>query len=348
MPRLAIVLEGSDATVAAGRSIRGAVEVDASEGGARCDGLVVKTQWFAHGRGEVTTGDGDSVELFRGEWAAGERRSYPFELPGPEGPLTYHGTEVNLDWRVVATADVPWAVDPRAESELVLVRGERPEGDLVQRLVPEVIDGTTPQALTFLVPIVGLAFLLPGVCIAASGFRDVARGDMFGVPVAGFGLLFSGAACFILFILLRNRIAAAKLGEVDLQVTPAKVKPGEEVRVALRFRPTSDVSLGKITARLVGEERAKRAARTSDHSAGRSSRSTFTHTLHEEEVRLRETGPVHRLQDVALEATLRVPEGAAPSLAVIDNEVVWRVALQIEIAGWPDWIGDRTVLVLPG
>lgn len=339
MPRLEVVLDPPAPTVAVRQPIRGHVEVDAEKGG-RCDGLTVRAQWHTHGRGTVVTGGGEARELFRGEWAPGERARYPFELPGVEGPLTYHGTEVNLDWRVLATADVPWAIDPKAEAELVLVRGDARPLEVQQVLVPQVdAVAATQKALPCIAFFLVTFFLLPGLGISAFGAVRTLQGDPAGFMMVPFGLVFGGIAAFMLALVLRRSIAARKLGEVEVRVTPETVRPGEALRVDVAFRPKGGVRLNGVTAELVGRESASRGSGTN--------RRTFTHDLFREKVELRGRGEVRRLEDVSAEATLRVPEGAAPSLAVSDNEVRWSLAVHIDIEGWPDWESDQPITVLP-
>ncbi|MCP4500914.1 MAG: hypothetical protein GY822_13215 [Deltaproteobacteria bacterium] len=40
------------------------------------------------------------------------------------GPLTYRGELLNVDWFLKARADIPWALDPKAELVFVVQRAE--------------------------------------------------------------------------------------------------------------------------------------------------------------------------------------------------------------------------------
>src|SRR5689334_7308514 len=110
--------DGPDCTP--GEVIRGRVRATLGEHPVKCRALTLRHEWRTHGRGNQRSGTSASVTLFEGDWAAGERQEYPFELKVPNGPATYHGHFLNVDHYLVAEADVPWSFDPKAELELLL------------------------------------------------------------------------------------------------------------------------------------------------------------------------------------------------------------------------------------
>lgn len=337
MPRLTVQLR-EDPTIVVGQPIRGAVTVDCSDKGGRCDGLTVRAQWRTHGRGNVRTGEGPTVELFRGEWRQGDQASYEFELPGVDGPLTYHGTELNVDWEVVATADIPWAIDPKAAAELILVRGETPP-DRVRQLIAA--QEPTPElpaaALGCIVPFISI-FILAGLGVAAAGGMEVARGGWAGLIMVGFGLVFASVPCFALYMLMRNKLAASRLGEVDLRVEPTSIQAGGVVKVRLRYKPTADLRLNQVSCKLEGFERVVRGSGTD--------KTTTVHTLFSREEKLHE-GRARAGESVELTEEFKVPSDAAPTVSIDDNEVRWQVSVHFDIAGWPDWSRDVPFFVLP-
>lgn len=335
---LNVVLDRPDATYAAFEPIKGRVEV-LVDGDCRCDGLTLTAQWFTHGRGNEARGDGEKVELFKGEWKAGELLQYPFELHGLDGPLTYHGHELNVDWRLVAAADIPWALDPKGEREVVLVRGDA-KPDRVNQLIAS--EGRPTQA-TRLAPacgvIFGLVFALPGLFVMGAAVVAIANGELgavFGLP---FGGIFAAVGVFIAFMSMRNSIASRRLGKVDLGLAPGTVRGGEVVRVHLGFRPPKDVTINAIQATLVGLEEVVRGSGTN--------KKTYKHELHREQVTLMEKKHLHRLEDVGLDAALTLPKDAPPSFNASSNELKWSVTVDIDVEGWPDWSLEEPLIVLP-
>ena len=74
----------------------------------------VRTHWTTHGRGNIDIGSEDSVIIYQGDWRAGHRATYAFEVPISEWPPTYHGHHLNIEHFVEARANIPWAFDPKA------------------------------------------------------------------------------------------------------------------------------------------------------------------------------------------------------------------------------------------
>ena len=121
MPRceLSIHLEREDARFRPGEVIAGHVEarVDAV---CRCDALTVTFGWQTSGKGKVEAHEEPPARIFKGEWSEGEVARHPFSFTAPPGPLTYRGHIVRIGWSLRARADIPWAVDPKAEVEVIL------------------------------------------------------------------------------------------------------------------------------------------------------------------------------------------------------------------------------------
>ncbi len=154
MAYLRVVLDKT--SYAVGEPIRGLVEVE-NDKDCKCTALHVWAKWHTHGRGNTARGEAEKLELFQGMWTAGDHPSYPFQLPPLLGPLTYHGTELNVDWEVHATADVPWAIDPKGDAPLTLTRGSAPPERVNQLTVP--VMGQQAAMDKALVPVAGCLLL---------------------------------------------------------------------------------------------------------------------------------------------------------------------------------------------
>ena len=127
---LEIVFDNDKREYHVGDTVKGKVNVKVNAS-CQCDKLTLDHQWRTHGRGNRAQGRVDSENLFSGQWDTPGTYAYPFELILPAGPLTYRGHHINVDWYLNARADIPWAIDPKAEEEVILTRGEY-KGDLIQ------------------------------------------------------------------------------------------------------------------------------------------------------------------------------------------------------------------------
>lgn len=334
---LTVVREQGDPTYRGGEPMRGhvVVRVDAD---CRCDGLTIRPAWRTHGRGNTATGQEAAAELFRGQWSAGEEHSYPFELPAPGYPWTYHGQEMNLDWALVARADIPWALDPKGDEEVVVVPGD----DTIDAEVAlqRGVHAHKPGQGGLCLALFGLVFAVPGLGIMGGGVVALARGNFGGVMMLPFGGIFAAVGLGVMFLGLRNRLAQMRLGAVELSVEPGRLRPGEAVTCTVRLAPKSDIELNGVTMTLHGREQVVRGSGTN--------RRTFTHDMHKVELVVADSKrSVRRLEDLQFEHTFRLPEDAAYSLAVSDNTVLWSVSVHVDVAGWPDWTEERPLLVLP-
>ena len=87
-----------------------------SDGGKQAKRIEVVWQRRISGKAKSTT-EIDSAEI---DVAEGQSQvSLPFDFAvDPEAALSYAGKTFQLAWEIVATADIPWAPDPSATSEI--------------------------------------------------------------------------------------------------------------------------------------------------------------------------------------------------------------------------------------
>lgn len=119
-------------------------------------------RYVTEGRGDRDSAVEGEIELFSGDWFEGEAYEYSFALPTPNGPFTYKGTDLNINWQLEARADsVEGTSETVTESFVLLpcverahsIRSARPmEGhDWVegkgQRLYPDDEEGRNLRAL---------------------------------------------------------------------------------------------------------------------------------------------------------------------------------------------------------
>jgi Arrestin (or S-antigen), C-terminal domain len=346
---LRIHLSKPDRTYAPGERIRGHVSVSADTA-VRTKGLSVSLGWRTHGRGNKAEGPESKVQLYSGEWAAGEQSSYAFELVAPSGPASYHGTIVNVDHYLTARADLPWALDPKAETEILLVppRGcpDYDFGPAYQAPAVALRGESTSVWLGTL--LVGGCFGLPGLAIMAAG---VAMGVSWlrGTSGSGgaypalfllpFGAVFAVVGFGIAALLQKRNMARRKLGDPLVNVEPSLARPGDRVSVQVTVQPRASVQLNGATAVFKGVEQAV--------SGSGSNRTTHTHELLQREVPLGAPPQLESGQMASFRASLELPKDAPYSFAATSNYVKWTVEIKFGIDGWPDWEREFPISVRP-
>ncbi len=296
------------------------VEVDAE---VQCSGLTLTRLWRTHGKGNPSSGAEERVTLFEGIWRAGERQEYPFTLTlPPEGPLTYHGQCLNLDWYLEAQADVPWAEDPAAQAGISVELGEE---------VPEAFaragEGKEPavylqgqgEAGPHVGACLGIAFALGGLALLRAAFS----GSDFGTGCVGscFTLLGLGIA----FFTIRAIVTLSKLGPVRATAEPQRIRPGEAIEVTLSFAPRKPLTVNTITAKLHGCERVT--------SGFGDKRRIHTHTFYEEELVLCSERSLSTGEGIELSGSLQLPEDAVFSVPGL----TWELSLDADLADLTDW-----------
>lgn len=333
---LRIELERADRTYTGGDPIRGEVVVEVGAE-CRCDGLGIELQWRTSGRGNTARGGARSEVLYTGTWYPGETHRYPFELEAAPAPLTYHGELLHVDWYLTATADIPWALDPKAEEALVLVRGAD-GGPARLDLDPRQAELMDPHRLVRdLLPLVaalfGCVFGCIGLGVAAAGVAVLTAGKTAdGVPLTAFGAVFVAVGVAGGWMFLRNKLAERRLGPVETELVPRSLCPGETLEARIRFHPRVRLELNRVTARLVARE-------VVTSGSGKNS-STRTHELLARDEVLADRQTISAGEEVALECRFELPADAPPAFSAPSNRLEWRVRFHVDIPGWPDWTSE--------
>jgi hypothetical protein len=333
---LRIVLEREDGLYAIGETVRGVVQLRVNES-CNCKKLTLTRQWRTHGRGNRAKGPKHEDVLFSGTLQPGEHQ-YPFEFSAPPGPLTYRGNYLNVDWYVKARVDLPWAIDPKAETEFLLMRGDYDGavdwGEGPEAKIEEAAKSRASGQLAL--GCFGMIFVLMGAAalvsmIMATGAKKPP------LPVYIVPCIFILAGLGVAYLEIRNILAERKLGGVDVTLSNPNPAAGEEVTCTLTFRPQSTVKLNSITATIEGSEVVVRGSG--------SNRTTHRHCIFEEEQTLIERKQASAGRDIVLHATFVLPEDAPPTFRAPDNTLVWQISVAIDIPSWPDWSKEFPFLV---
>lgn len=117
---LVVKLHDTAKSYRAGDTVTGHVIVHVNKS-CECNGLRVVHEWRTHGRGNRDSKTLSKDVIFKGTWQPGTYE-YPFSFViGRSTPTTYHGEIVNVDHYITARADIPWALDPKAEADFIVV-----------------------------------------------------------------------------------------------------------------------------------------------------------------------------------------------------------------------------------
>ncbi len=313
---LQIVFDRSDRTYRGGEQVTGEICVTVNRD-VNCDGLIIERFWRTHGRGNRDSGGRQKYSPFLGQWCAGESYRYPFCFDAPDGPPTYHGRYLNIDHYIGVRVDIPWARDPKAEEEYILLPGPKPYGCRpVARHGRKVVAGLGQFS-----PMIGAAMIGAGIFL--------------GIP---FGIVLIPAGLLVLFIGLWRTLAEQKLGKVQVTLGP-HAAPGGRMPICVTFMPKRSSSLNGITARLLGQERCTSGSGTN--------RTTHTHKLHTSSVTLASQGEVTAGQPIRVDGYVEIPKINAYSFSASNNKIVWEVELRVDIPMWPDWLEKRPITVRP-
>ena len=305
---ISIEFDRADSTYRGGDTVNGTAHVIVNKD-MTSRGIRLSHFWKTHGRGNTNTGD-IHVETVAedAKLVAGETFSFPFSFQAEKEPVTYRGNYINIDHFVKIEVDVPWARDPKLESEYILLPGISPQAEHELDGEADESDGSIPWWAWFiLVPMI-VAFspvLLP----------------------------------IYIYVTLRDKAIAKRLGEVELETSEQVLAPGDRWKTHLRFTPKRDVRINGIRARLKVWEVAVSGSGTN--------KTTYTHKLHEDTITVEPAGVLSVGKPFDREIEVPLPEIAAYSFSSGSNHIHWSVQIRIDLPGIPDWKEEEYLEVIP-
>lgn len=104
---------------APGDELRGNLQIFA-DGDVNCKHLYLRLLWHTSGRGTQYVEKVAEQDLFQGVIPANTPRWFDFAFQLPHQPWSYQGHYINVEWKVQAQLDVPWAADPKGEVAFIL------------------------------------------------------------------------------------------------------------------------------------------------------------------------------------------------------------------------------------
>ncbi|MGA9523021.1 MAG: hypothetical protein WBV82_16250 [Myxococcaceae bacterium] len=129
---MSVQLELDTNVVEAGDELSGVVQLGlAPEKRAKAKAVTVRLFAVVHGAGNTEEAPGDEVRI-PVEPGSGDR--FRFTLKSPkDGPVTYRGPFIKIDWVVRAEVDLPWDLDPNTQKGVGLLPRRRSRDAAVTR-----------------------------------------------------------------------------------------------------------------------------------------------------------------------------------------------------------------------
>jgi hypothetical protein len=331
---LQILFDRPDRTYKFGEFISGAIKISA-HADFHCRKTTLIREWKTAGRGNSATGGGEGILFVKDEeFHSGETKEYPFRFVAPNGPVSYQGHLLRVEWHLRAHVDIALAVDARREENFFLVAGETSEAILLGseeplKDLPETA-GELSSRMTMAKVLAVPFFLIGLVMIYLSNWHPFTLA--LGLAAAGFG-------GWQIFLILRNKFAQQKLGELAVDIHPDELRAGDQIECKVLLPSPAAARLEKITATLKGEERVTSGA--GNH------KSMHTHTLYEHTVEQTISNAVPVENNMQFNLPLQIPPRAPSTFRAPDNALHWSIRVQIYIPDWPDWVQEFPITVFP-
>ncbi len=333
-----IEFDNPDRHYNAGDEVSGAVHVDVDKD-CECDKLTVTAQWYTHGRGTPTSGREFTTVIAENEqWHAGSSHTYRFQFELPNGPCTYHGGYLNVDWSVEADIDISWSFDPEVEKDIIVepatgaldtpYRSGNPDsgGHTDAESRSQQVFGGYGWATVVLVP-----FVVGGVAISSSAALMMSGESEQWLWVA-IGIGITAVALWLLWKkVLRNKVATFKLGDIEARVQNSQISPGSTLDIEVDIPPKSEAHINVIRVGVRGWEEVTYRQGTNTKTATQDV--YINDGIIDDSVDCR----LNDGESASFEVPIPIPDDVPYSFHAINNHLNWAATIHVDIAGWPDW-----------
>lgn len=326
MSKCKVVISTQKTHYKLGDTVKGQVTVEVNKE-CKCDGLVLKKFWSTHGKGNRSSGGREELNLFQGVWQPGTY-TYTFSFVLDEGPFSYHGHYINVDWYLSARADIPWAIDAKDELEFILENDGARFRDNIKGY-----ETYNTGEKTISIQDIGFLKYLPLL------FVIVGISMMYFAEMPIFGAIFTIAGAVAFYKVIQSTIAERKLGDVECLIDKHDPFAGERINFTVSFTPKSNIQINSASVKLLGQEIAVSGSGTNT--------TTHTHTFHDEIFPILAQNRFSGGMPVRDKYLIDIPDNAAPSFVARDNKIEWSIVVEIDIPRWPDWINSLAITVKP-
>ncbi|MBN2381936.1 sporulation protein [bacterium] len=313
---ITIMFKQDRRTYQPGDTIEGTVHVDVNKE-VVCKKFEIEFLWQTHGKGNRDNGVIDTISNNDISWFAGSSYTYDFSFTVPHYPLSYHGHILNVDYYIRARADIPWAIDPKKEEDLLVSPGPESRDYYLAEMNKEKTKKEKSTQLSQTGKIIG--WIIGLVFLGMLVFLFVA-----------FWWIFILIALGIAIQRWMHRLAEKKLGPITLNLSdPTPISPGQALPLTFSFMPGGQVTINTIEASLIGQEVCVSGSGTN--------RTTHRHTLHEEKTRLSESFEAYSHSYQEFKTEFMIPDIPAYAFKSSDNRIDWSLKIHVDIPRYPDW-----------
>ncbi len=319
-----------------GDTIQGYLEVTV-DSVCDCKEITIDRYWRTHGKGNRDSGGHHILAVYHGQLNPGIHR-FDFEFKLDQAPITYHGDKLNIDWYIKARADIPWAIDPKAEVDLIVRANPSQRGSFSFSDVDKrngyhksfVIAGKVKG--NFTAPLIVSPFFIIALIFTFAGISQ-SNGSM--AMVAGVFSFFLGS---MVISGIKRGIAQGRLGDVKCQLNKDTYVAGDSVELALTLSPPKKVELNRVTMKLTRTETAVSGSGTN--------RRTHTKVEVIDNAVVSEAAVITPGGYFNRSAVVQMPYDAMHSFASNNNHITWHLNISLDIAKCPDWDTGYTIPVL--
>jgi hypothetical protein len=286
---------------------------------------------------------------------AGEHKEFPFHFIAPNGPVTYHGHLLNVDWYLTARARRSPYGFFKSEEDFLLQAGD-PIG-AVMLGATKILDKDLPAHSIEQQP-------------PSNNFLEVRAGSpepprvwskavdtLFGLSIVLFMAIVSGlmeeflgwpavlatvisiVTVILLVAALFENAYKRKLKFGDVWVKPAMVYGGSAVYCHVDFIAKRQFHLRNIEASISIRERITRTAGTNTE--------TETHILDEKTYTRPFNEDLLEGRWIAFDCALPVGSDEPATFSSSNNALEWTVTMKADLKGWPAWQKSFPITVLP-
>lgn len=156
------------------------------------------------------------------------------------------------------------------------------------------------------------------------------------LPVLFVGVM-GGAGAWLVVQVARQLLVATGVGPTIVEVAEHPLAPGDEVE--LFVSQAGRMRLNTLEVRLVCEEEAVFRQGTNTRTA--------IETVFSQEVLSRQALQLHAEAPLEARGPLRIPDEAMHSFEAVHNRIRWKIVVVGDVAGWPNFQREFTVLVYP-
>ena len=285
--------------------------------------------WRTHGWGNKDEGGKGFISLAPGnlEFCKGEIREFPFHVPAPCEPLTYHGHYLNVDWYLKASLDTQEFLHPttHVEEDFLLIDRDMPVASMPAPAPEEAQNNSKIAA--FLPFLAGIGWALWIGLMSLSHMTSVL------ILILGIAIPFA----LMIAWLFRRRIINSMLQRIievkEAQVNPSTIQPGDQASCHLQLQANTTVYLDHIAAVIRARESSISGSGTNVHSK--------EYTLYSKQTVKSYGQELTAGRWITFDCPVLIPTNGPLTFKASNNSIDWSIILKITYRRWPTW--EKTI-----